>query len=294
MSKLFLHNITILDCALWRCLGNFPQANLGSPIGKSWRVDCLLTGSVDENGILFDFGQAKKHVKRIIDDCFDHRFFCPGSLVTSGDTYVEFKAKNFYLKAPSSSFVFFNDEVFFEIAENKTEGLEKHIEQYILKHSPENIKEVKITLQCETFDAEFPECEYIHSLKFHQGNCQRFHGHSNGVKVEKNGKADSFLAKRAQAVLSGKYLVAKNYNCTFSENTALSRNPSYSEDTFAHINYQGSQGTYELYIPKERVVFIDQESTIENIAEFLHKELKLTLNEKVYAFEGIGKGCVFP
>jgi 6-pyruvoyl-tetrahydropterin synthase len=64
-SSIFVRQATILDCAVMH-----PTRG---PIGQSWWVDVEWQGELDSEGVVFDFGLAKKSAKKAIDDHFDHR-----------------------------------------------------------------------------------------------------------------------------------------------------------------------------------------------------------------------------
>ena len=61
---LFVRRLTHLDVSLW-C----PDRGL---IGASWLVDVELDGELGEDGMLFDFGPARRLLKRAIDERLDH------------------------------------------------------------------------------------------------------------------------------------------------------------------------------------------------------------------------------
>jgi 6-pyruvoyl-tetrahydropterin synthase len=289
MAKLFIEHITILDCAFWEIDHKQSSSFMaGKPKGKSWIVNCVLEGEADSNGILFDFGHAKKQVKKIIDEFFDHRFLCPEGLIQTSQNYATFDTQNFYLRAPTQNFCVLKNSVFTE--ENFYQNVEKEIEKKILEHCPENITHVAICLEDEKFSAEFPECEYTHSLKFHTGNCQRFHGHSNGVRVLENHKIAIVETLKAANFIHGKYFVDLNYKLEGKKNPSQ----KFCLEKYEHIFYESSQGFFELLLPSEKVVYFNSESTIENIAQFIHKNLNLPVTLSVMAFEGAYKGSVFP
>ena len=56
MATLFVDNLTVLDFS-------YLHGKRGM-VGESWIVDLELTGDLDEQGMVFDFGLIKKAVKK--------------------------------------------------------------------------------------------------------------------------------------------------------------------------------------------------------------------------------------
>src|SRR5699024_6400132 len=67
---LFVENLTVVDFS-------YLHAKRGM-VGESWIVDLELSGDLDHQGMVFDFGRIKKTVKRTVDECVDHRLLVPG------------------------------------------------------------------------------------------------------------------------------------------------------------------------------------------------------------------------
>ena len=76
MISLFYHNVTVLDYA-------YLDEHLGL-VGDSVKVNVEFLGHTDSQGIIYDFGHAKKKVKEIIDEHCDHRLVAPKHLVQKG------------------------------------------------------------------------------------------------------------------------------------------------------------------------------------------------------------------
>src|SRR5690606_26003543 len=63
-----------------------PQQGL---CGESLYVSAALSGELDRQGFIFDFGPAKKLLKQLVDEKLDHKLLVPGSIQTSA-----FQSKN--------------------------------------------------------------------------------------------------------------------------------------------------------------------------------------------------------
>ena len=66
MATLFVENLTVVDFS-------YLHAKRGM-VGESWIVDLELSGELDAQGMVFDFGHIKKTVKRTVDARREHLF----------------------------------------------------------------------------------------------------------------------------------------------------------------------------------------------------------------------------
>jgi hypothetical protein len=66
------------------------------------------------------------------------------------------------------------------------------------------------------------------------------------------------------------------------------------EESSVSIRYHGSQGEVRAVVPRAALLLLPDESSIENISLFLHKELGLPPDWEVHAYEGLAKGAVAP
>ena len=69
MATLFVENLTVADFS-------YLHSKRGM-VGESWLVDLELSGDLDNQGMVFDFGHIKKRIKEAIDESVDHRLLVP-------------------------------------------------------------------------------------------------------------------------------------------------------------------------------------------------------------------------
>jgi len=297
-SRIFIQNVTVLDCAVW-------DVNIG-PVGRSWNVDVEWSGTTDDECVVIDFSTAKKLAKNIIDDLFDHRLLIADTVTTpENDGRIICAPHNttpitqrFLIDTYKNSLVVFEQDLLIELSMGRTTRLEDAISREILSQSPSNVTEVKIRLREHQNRSEPFFFNYLHSLRLHRGNCQRFHGHSNVVEVYRNGQIDNDSSVTAAQFLNGKYLVA---NCYLREpaREALQRLEKHinraelNSDAFVWVSYEGSQGQVFVRVPRQKVLLMNDESSIENISNWIHKHIfESAPSLEVHAYEGLNKGAV--
>lgn len=266
---LFVDNLTVIDCSYLH-----PQRGL---LGESWIVDIELTGDLDEQGMVFDFGHVKKLIKSTIDDTVDHKLVVPmlnaGVSVNAEQTELRFEYANGKLlehKAPADALCLV------DAAALDAENVARYTESILKPVLPSNVLDVKIQLRTEQIDGEF--YHYSHGLKKHLGNCQRIaHGHRSTVHVLKNGQRSAELEKRVAADFHDIYIATQ-------EDLVGETESNYQ---FAYI---AEQGRFEISLDKSCCYFIDTDSTVELIAH--HLQNKMGGGVTVRAFEGVGKGAI--
>ena len=309
-AKIFVRNVTILDCALL-------HKTVG-PRGRSWHVDIIWEGETDANGIVFDFSLAKKAAKEAIDSLFDHRLVVPASCVTAlgnnrslvRSAYSlrsEFESARksapecaFALNTYSSALAIVPDAALDSLsADNDSLEFAHVLAQAVHKNSPSNISKVLVHLRDHEEYGKSQFFSYTHSLKYHFGNCQRFHGHSNIVEVFTNAKPDVEAAEKLAESLNARYLVPPCYLVQdpqgehFAQMFRLCPELLIRTD-LSFVSYEGSQGQVALALPTAAVILMESESTIENIAQFAHTHAQLEAHQTVVAYEGLAKGSMFP
>ena len=279
MNQLFVNNLTVIDFSYFD--------NQRGILGESWNVDIELSGDLDHQGMVFDFGHVKKKIKSIIDCELDHRF-----VITK-------HAKNFEIKQNGSSsqlnwqnvmgtyqHISPNDAILIlDIKTVNPKSIASYLQEVILKELPENIKDVSIKLSQEEIEGAY--YHYSHGLKKHDGNCQRIvHGHRSKIEIYENHQRNQPLEDYWSACFRNIYIGTRE---DISNETEI--------DNKAHVtfSYKAQQGDFSVTIPKKRVYILETDTTVELIADHIAKactEKKPNNHYRVKAFEGIGKGSI--
>lgn len=299
-SKIFIRQLTVLDCGIWD--------HLRGPTGCSWSVDVTWFGGTDDEGVVIDFSEAKKLAKKVIDDQFDHRLLISKDRVSQlgKGRYLclphpkTAPQDRFFLETYDSSIALFANLVLEELSSGATGQLETALADAIKESSPGNINDVKVKLRGHQEQSEPYFFNYLHSLRLHNGNCQRFHGHSNTIEVFVKGHLNQDYSSKAANFLNGKYLVTsyyvqKDFDLRHLPYQEIANSYEINDGDHRCIEYTGSQGFVRVFVPKNRLELLPTESTIENITEWLHGHLFSDCEDvTVYGFEGLNKGAIFP
>ncbi|APJ02807.1 6-carboxytetrahydropterin synthase [Silvanigrella aquatica] len=299
-TKIFIQDVTLLDCAIL-----YPSFG---PKGKSWYVDVIWEGNKDKNGVLFDFSLAKKSAKSTIDHEYDHKLLVKPSLIrfqSNSQIIVIGNYKNsdnnllFAINTYNNSIKRISRETLIALDNDDVTLLEKEIAQSILRNSPENVTNISVKLREHEHKLKPNYYSYTHSLCYHYGNCQRFHGHSSVIEVFKKGKFDLRKSSYAAKKLDNAYIISQNY-VVKDWNTKLIQElidhcPEITDLKEHHIaaQYKGTQGEVAVIIPKDHVFTLEQESTVENLAEFIRAQFPPDEKDiEIRAYEGLSKGSI--
>jgi 6-pyruvoyl-tetrahydropterin synthase len=299
-ARIFVRNTTVLDCAVWdpRC----------GPRGQSWQVDVEWIGSTDSEGVVLDFSHAKKMAKNQIDQLFDHRLLISELFVESSDGRRVIchppaqlpTSERFLIETYPDSLAILPDEAIRALSLGDTRPLEELISVEIKKVSAHNVSAIKVKLKAHESSAQNHHFNYLHSLRLHSGNCQRFHGHSNVVELFENGQPNLVAAAEIACKLNGKYLVAEDYLCKELSRASgrfheLLDSLGLTDLTHTKVEYQGTQGLVTVCVPSHRLILMPDESTIENISRWIFERLCQQMpNVEVYGYEGLQKGAIYP
>ena len=279
MANLFVKRLTNLDFS-------FLDAKRGL-VGESWLLDIELSGKLDEQGMVLDFGIVKKLVRDYIDTHIDHRLLVP--VLAEGYDALE-KGKNieiaFYLH---NGYSITHRSAKIAIAKIPASTITTDtVREYLLTELksllPKNVSGLDIKLSTES---DVIECyQYSHGLRKHKGNCQRIaHGDRSQIEIY----IDDLQSEQWQ-----EYWL-KNWQDIYIGTRRHLVNDKYKNQNYHHFEYQAEQGKFFLKLPKANCYLIDAESTVENIAQHLAESIAAKEPDKkvrVKAFEGIGKGAI--
>lgn len=283
---LFVHRFTVLDYA---------RVTTDGFEGESVYVDAELMGELDSRGFLMDFGPVKKLLKGLVDEVIDHRLAVPAKApqlrFRLNGEQAELDCRKgsdhgFYYRAPIEAFAVLDAERVDDAA------VMRFLEQRVTPRLPPNVREVRFSLTPATELEREPSFRYTHGLKLHEGNCQRLiHGHRNVIEVKIDGRAH-----RAGAELLADFF----HNAHFVEHgdldVSIPIGQRFAEERRCSVMYHGSQGRFDAQLPIERLLPMNCEPTVENIAVFAHGWISRQLDVEpsrvsVLAYEGLHKGA---
>lgn len=274
--KLFVDNLTNVDFSYLH-----PQRGL---LGESWLVQLVLDGSLNDQGMICDFGIVKKAVKQWFDTYIDHALVVPTGLANlrltqaQGETQVDWRypdGRSFYCRSPQQAIALV------ELEQISEAGLAAWCKDQLLALFPEQVKGLEISFVAEPIAGDF--YHYSHGLQQHDGNCQRIaHGHRSKIEIFLDGQRDAQVEQ---------YWAAQFCDIYIGTTTHLVTAPGVEH----HYRYQAPQGTFELRLPADKCYLIDTETTVEQIACHLAAQVKQAYPDQdvtVRAFEGVGKGAI--
>jgi 6-pyruvoyl-tetrahydropterin synthase len=276
MSRLFVRNLTVIDFAYLH-----PARGL---LGESWRVHVELAGELDPQGMVLDFAEVKRGVKRTLDEHFDHRLLVPAQ---HPGLNLEQDAERVKLVFPLADGQVIRHGspraaltlIPAPLVDEASVMAAAHA--LLLPLVPENVTELTLQLEPEAIQGAY--FHYAHGLKRHCGNCQRIaHGHRSRIEIYRDGVRDAAL-EADWARRWGDIYIATREDLKESGSRHL------------HFAYRSAQGAFDLEVPAARCYLVDSDSTIENLAQHVADTLaaehpRVTIRARV--FEGIDKGAI--
>lgn len=280
MNRLFVDNLTVID---------FSYLHIERGIvGESWIVDVELQGELDEQGMVFDFGDVKKQIKSIIDNEVDHKFVIPVDNEHLAIRRKEALLEVCFQSADGSKMVHCSpQEAITQINDTSInkDNVSAFLCQIILERLPENVTGISINLREESIQSDY--YHYSHGLKKHKGNCQRIaHGHRSKIEIFKDGVRDYELERRWATTFKDIYIGTKE---------DLVNQVDINHIAHCEFAYKANQGEFSLTLPAHQVYLINTDSTVEWIATHIAEMLKQEHSNhqiRVKAFEGVGKGAI--
>lgn len=280
MNHLFVDNLTVIDFAYLD-----PTRGL---VGESWIVDVVLGGNLDEQGMVFDFSNVKRTIKRIIDERVDHRLVVPGGyqgLTIDEDqpdtfTWALTDGRKLVHKGPDEAVAWLSTD---RVLPSAVAAL---LERELKSVLPANVISIEINLREEVIEGAY--YHYVHGLKKHLGNCQRIaHGHRSPIRIDRNGHRDYDLEKHWATLWQDIYVG--------SEEDVARRHVGDDGIPYVTFEYEANQGEFALTLPEARVYMLDTDTTVELIAAHIADTLKVEFPTdaiRVKAYEGVGKGAI--
>jgi 6-pyruvoyl-tetrahydropterin synthase len=276
LTTLFVNSLTVVDFSYLH-----PQRGL---LGESWRLDISLSGNLDQQGMVLDFADVKRQVKQLVDLEFDHKLIIPAlSEAVRFSRQEEYCALQFQRDDGAVVEHFSPAAALCQLQANSVtpQSVAAAMTASLLSEMPANVTDLTIRLSPEQIEG--PYYHYSHGLKRHCGNCQRIaHGHRSKIEILRDGVPD---------VISGREW-AERWRDIY---IGCSEDLVAEERGQHHYRYHASQGDFELRLPAAHSYLIDNDSTVENLAQHIADKLRQQHSQssfEVYAYEGIGKGAV--
>lgn len=280
MNHLFVDNLTVIDFAYLD-----PSRGL---VGESWIVDVVLGGELDDQGMVFDFSNVKRTIKRVIDERVDHRLVVPRGYAglsldeDEPDTFTWNLSDGTHIvhQSPDEAVVWLSAE---RVVPSAVSALLAHELRAVL---PSNVTDIEINLREDVIEGAY--YHYVHGLKKHLGNCQRIaHGHRSPIRIDRNGHRDYDLENRWAKLWRDIYVG--------TEEDVTRRWVAEDGTSYITFEYEANQGEFALTLPESRVYMMDTDTTVELIAGHIADRLKAEFPSdsiRVKAYEGVGKGAI--
>ncbi|MBF0440894.1 MAG: 6-carboxytetrahydropterin synthase [Oligoflexales bacterium] len=299
IRTLFIDDVDQIDCAIFD-----PSQGI---IGQSWHVDVKVTGIPDDNGFVYDFGELKKLIKKVLKSTVDHSLLIP--VLSTQIQYQETTSGELWkLKAKSPFIENDNDweyrcpkgAVFPIRAINITKTLvERECTKLIRHRLPEYITDIQTTLRAEKAGPGASFIRYTHGISDHEGLCQRpFHGHRSLVEIYVNDIKRIDLEQYVTHEVLGPtvHIASKSQLSNKSEKSTYRNSKSSSKSQTVKLSFKGTLGKYQALIPKDKIFFVENMTTIESIShhilKIIEKREKTGSRIKITCYEGIGKGAI--
>ncbi len=280
MNRLFVDHLTVLDFSYLH-----PTRGI---VGESWILDLELTGELDEQGMVFDFGNVKKTLRDASENLIDHKLVIPRSLpglqvrkdidrITIA--YELHDGRRIEASTPDDAIVMI------PVLATAIDEVEPLLAEHLKTIVPDNVKDVSVSLREELIQGAY--YHYTHGLKKHLGNCQRIaHGHRSKLEIFTDGQRSQLTEYQWAKKWKDIYIGSKN---------DVRQEENHNGIQHIRFGYSAVQGEFELLLPKSAVYLIDTDSTVEWIADHIASNLKQQRPQNTFlvrCYEGVKKGAI--
>ena len=275
--RLFVDNLTNVDFS-------FLDSEKGL-IGETWLASIEIQGTLDDQGMVCDFGIVKRTIRNWLESEIDHKLLVPAEsdcvklLKKDSDYCVEWTFGSNYLTTSSP----IDAITVLPISAISASAIAAYCNSRLRALLPVTVTAINLTLRPETIEGPF--YHYSHGLKKHDGHCQRIaHGHRSKIEIWQDDSLATELMSEWANKLSNIYI---------GSNEDLIYRGNKSENHL--FRYQALHGNFSLSIPAQCVYLIDSDTTVEYIAQHIALSLKKEFPEssfKVKAYEGCFKGAI--
>jgi 6-pyruvoyl-tetrahydropterin synthase len=293
-STLFVRDVGKIDSAMF-------DPGFGI-IGQSWYVDVWLTGTLDENGFVFDFSPLKSLIRQTLSSTLDHALIIP-----VGSQTVQFSefdnAERWTLRSKSRGesrearwdYISPKGSVFpVHTVGLKTSNIEQEFARILRHRLPPSVHQLAVKLREETILPTEASYRYTHGITGHNGLCQRlFHGHRSRIEIyigeERRPDLEHFVVRE----VFGTNVHIATLDQIKSGNGEVGFRGKTEEPLT--LSYAGTLGSFEATLPSNRVFFVEGETSVESlareVARLIKREERPTEKVRAVCYEGIDKGA---
>ena len=255
-------------------------------VGETWLASVELEGTLDEQGMICDFGIVKKTLRQWLEKHIDHCLLVPALSshvehdVNNGEASAKINLANgeyIICRSPEQAITptATRDISPSDVAEWCISQLEPLF--------PQSVSSLSLYFKPETIPGDY--YHYSHGLKKHDGNCQRIaHGHRSKIEIFLDGCYAEKEMNRWSTVWKDIYIGSHEDLVE-----------SHKQSGVYVFEYSAEQGAFYLEIPKSRCYLIQSDTTVELIAQHIASTLKAEQPSKRYivkAYEGLAKGAI--
>ena len=290
---LFVDQLTVMDFS-------YLDENRGV-VGESWIVDVNLDGKLNEQGMIFDFGQVKKQLKAEIDKSVDHKLIIPPQLPSLQINQNAQSTEIAWSNSSGQQCLHSSPKSAIVLLEAESVGLQPvkaYLEQRLRHLLPDNANNLSLSiypepgLQSGTHSPSY--YHYSHGLRKHRGDCQRIaHGHRSKIEIYENETRAPQLERQWCERWTDIYIGTKS-DLSNPSNLPHAARSKIPEDMY-RFEYKAEQGRFMIQLPQKNCYLIDNESTVEHIAAHIAETLKQQSPDSTFtvkAYEGIKKGAI--